>query len=419
MSFTMTLTTAGRDALVDAQNGGTAAIQIAEVGLSSTAVSIAPTLTSIPDELKRINGVSGITISETVIHLTALDASQDQYDVRTFAIYLADGTLFAVHSQADPIVSKAPPLQLQLAFDIAFQDTITGDITFGDATFLFPPATETLKGVAEIATQGEVDGGTDDARFITPLKLANRLADAFGAIVSATETAEGVAEIATQAEADAGAADNKIVTPLKLAGVLAPIIQDIVDEAAARAAAIAGLQADINAEENARQSGDSSLESDISNLERETVTGSGLASGGGQIRFSPTIDVDAASASQVRAGTADDVAITPGSLGPFTKSLSSSGYCTVPTADPANTLLIQWGRFTASSNGSTSVSFPISFSQAFSVVTDGTSDSSTNAQDNYPAIKPFSINSNGFQVHSANDSSDAMAYIAIGRINLS
>jgi len=34
-------------------------------------------------------------------------------------------------------------------------------------------ATESVQGIAEIATQVEVDAGTDDARFVTPLKLAN------------------------------------------------------------------------------------------------------------------------------------------------------------------------------------------------------------------------------------------------------
>lgn len=34
-------------------------------------------------------------------------------------------------------------------------------------------ATESSAGVAELATQGETDAGTDDARIITPLKLAN------------------------------------------------------------------------------------------------------------------------------------------------------------------------------------------------------------------------------------------------------
>jgi hypothetical protein len=41
--------------------------------------------------------------------------------------------------------------------------------TFGTAA---GAASETSAGIAEIATQAETDAGTDDARFITPLKLA-------------------------------------------------------------------------------------------------------------------------------------------------------------------------------------------------------------------------------------------------------
>jgi hypothetical protein len=36
-----------------------------------------------------------------------------------------------------------------------------------------PAASETVAGVAELATQAEADSGTDDARIITPLKMAN------------------------------------------------------------------------------------------------------------------------------------------------------------------------------------------------------------------------------------------------------
>lgn len=57
------------------------------------------------------------------------------------------------------------------------QDQINGTIgsstiswvTFGAAA---PAASETTAGIAEIATQAETDAGTDDARIITPLKLA-------------------------------------------------------------------------------------------------------------------------------------------------------------------------------------------------------------------------------------------------------
>jgi hypothetical protein len=36
-----------------------------------------------------------------------------------------------------------------------------------------PAATETTAGIAEVATQAETDTGTDDARMVSPLKLAN------------------------------------------------------------------------------------------------------------------------------------------------------------------------------------------------------------------------------------------------------
>ena len=58
------------------------------------------------------------------------------------------------------------------------QDQINGTIgsstvswvTFGTSA---PAASETTAGIAELATQAETDTGTDDARIVTPLKLAN------------------------------------------------------------------------------------------------------------------------------------------------------------------------------------------------------------------------------------------------------
>ena len=35
-----------------------------------------------------------------------------------------------------------------------------------------PAASESTAGIAEVATQAETDAGTDDGRFVTPLKLA-------------------------------------------------------------------------------------------------------------------------------------------------------------------------------------------------------------------------------------------------------
>src|SRR3990172_5612904 len=75
------------------------------------------------------------------------------------------------------------------------------------APVLPPAASETVSGIAELATQAEVSTGTDDLRIVTPLKLANRVA-------STTQT--GLIEIATQPETDAGTDDAQEITPLKL-----------------------------------------------------------------------------------------------------------------------------------------------------------------------------------------------------------
>jgi hypothetical protein len=77
-----------------------------------------------------------------------------------------------------------------------------------------PDASETVKGIAEIATQAETDAGVDDSRIVTPKKLANWSGLN---IPDASETVKGIAEIATQAETDTGTDDARIVTSLKLA----------------------------------------------------------------------------------------------------------------------------------------------------------------------------------------------------------
>jgi hypothetical protein len=56
-------------------------------------------------------------------------------------------------------------------------------------------ATETVSGIAEIATQAEVTTGADDARIVTPAKLRGAQA--------------------TQAEAEAGTDNTKLMTPLR------------------------------------------------------------------------------------------------------------------------------------------------------------------------------------------------------------
>lgn len=58
----------------------------------------------------------------------------------------------------------------------------TAWLRINDIYNALPNATESAKGIAEIATQPEVDAGTDDTRIVTPLKLKNYVADNGGKI---------------------------------------------------------------------------------------------------------------------------------------------------------------------------------------------------------------------------------------------
>lgn len=57
----------------------------------------------------------------------------------------------------------------QTAVNVTLGTTTLTWTSFGTGA---PAATETTAGIAEIATQAETDTGTDDARMVTPLKLA-------------------------------------------------------------------------------------------------------------------------------------------------------------------------------------------------------------------------------------------------------
>lgn len=354
-ALAMMITDAGFDAIVAAESGGTDEILITQIGLTSTPFIAAPTIDALPGEFKRIDAVSGQAVSANVIHVTAYDPSADVYDVTGIGIYTSDGVLLAVYSAADDaVLSKAQLATGLIMFDIAFANNMAALIEFGDALFLNPPASETAKGVAEIADNGEADAGLDDTRIMSPKKV-KRVLDALAAALNAAFD----------------------------------LFQETVNNA-------------------------------IATLQGRTVTGAGLVTGGGDLSANRVLTVTAASQAETRAGTAADKALTPASLGPLTKSMAEAGYATLVAADPANTPLIQWGRFSAGPNSSTSVSFPISFTgNAFSVVVDGTSDTSNDAQDNYPAVKPGTISSTSFQVHNANANADACCFIAIGRIDLS
>lgn len=167
----LTITEAGRAALVNAANTGTEAVLLASVGVSAASFTPSPAATSLPGEIKRISTIAGEAVADDTVHVTVRDESSAVYTVRSFGLYLSDGTLFAVYSQPEPIMEKSAQAMLLLALDVAFADIDADQITFGDTSFLNPPATTERQGVVELATLEETDAGNDATRAVHPKGL--------------------------------------------------------------------------------------------------------------------------------------------------------------------------------------------------------------------------------------------------------
>ena len=358
---TMMVTQAGLAAFLAADAAHP--IIITQVGLTQSAFVVAPTIDALPGEFKRLAAsFSGDVVSETIIHMTAVDGTADIYDLRGLALYLDDGTLFAVYAQPTPIFTKVSIASFLLALDVAFANG-TGNISFGDAIFLLPPATEIRAGMARIATNDEADVGTDDQTIISPLKLQRRLtalaettdedltalADAFDLILQSltarTITGTGLVTgggdltqsrtlgvpAASGAEAIAGTATDKALTPAALRAVQAALSIGVSGLATGGGdlteGRTIGVPAATGAEAIAGAATDKALTPSALRAVQAAVSigVSGLATGGGDLTEGRTIGVPAATGGETIAGTATDRAITPAALFAFRSAIVFSG----------------------------------------------------------------------------------------------
>lgn len=83
-----------------------------------------------------------------------------------------------------------------------------GSVAWENQSGGVPSASETQEGTALKATTTKTNTGTDDASFITPLKLSGR---------TATESRAGIGAVSTQGQADTGTDDTTLMTPAKVA----------------------------------------------------------------------------------------------------------------------------------------------------------------------------------------------------------
>lgn len=180
MSLTITITDAGRQALVNAQNSGTAPVLLSEIALGSGQYAPDPTQTALTNEFKRIDSISGEVVSDDTINVVLKDESTDDYQVGEFGLYTDGGVLFAVYSQpaADGwVAEKFAGSSFLLVVDVVLETLDANNLTFGDLTFTNPPATETVMGVVELADSSEAIDRENHDRVSTPKAVHQAMAE--------------------------------------------------------------------------------------------------------------------------------------------------------------------------------------------------------------------------------------------------
>lgn len=182
-ALALTITDAGRAAIVNAQNTGTAPIVISQIALGSGTYN--PTdapgaaRTALAAEIKRITTFGADVVADDTLHVTITDTSADTYDLGEVGLYTNTGVLFAFYAHTTHILEKGAQQFVLLSADILLTSVPPGSVTIGDTDFMLPPATTTRQGIIELATDAEVDAGTDTARAVTPKGMALAILSAF------------------------------------------------------------------------------------------------------------------------------------------------------------------------------------------------------------------------------------------------
>lgn len=175
----LVITDAGKQALVNATQTGTAQLQLSEIAVGSGQYTPSAERTALQDQIKRLPIIQASAVDDHVIHVAYQDDSSASYNVYEVGVFTNDGVLFAVYSSSELLISKAANSTCLLTVDMVIDDLDVNDITFGDIEYATGAATTESAGIVELATQAEADAGEDAYKAITPATPAAYFSNAF------------------------------------------------------------------------------------------------------------------------------------------------------------------------------------------------------------------------------------------------
>lgn len=192
MASKIVITDAGLAEVLNATHTGTSLVALTGIGLGTGQYVASADRTSLQAEFKRLSTLAGGVVDDDLIHFTVLDDSADAYSVYEFGVYTESGTLFAVYSQATPIVEKAPGSQAMLAIDIKLADISATNLSIGETNFVMAPATTEQMGLVELATKEEGIAGMSNRLAMTPYVTKETIDDRFRKVGEARKRDESM-----------------------------------------------------------------------------------------------------------------------------------------------------------------------------------------------------------------------------------
>ena len=221
----MTITSGGIEALASALSSGTDVI-VDRIELGDLSAAYTPTASQ-----TALQGISvykediqshRVVDDNKVEFVQRLGPTIGDFDFREVALLLDDDTLFAIgvlstaQQQAKTAsTGTAAGNSITVVATIEYSNVATAvDLTISVSDTI-PNATETVRGIIEIADNSEADAGTDDERAMTPAKVKRVIGDIPG-VGNATKTVRGIIELATSSEVISGSDDVRAVTPAGL-----------------------------------------------------------------------------------------------------------------------------------------------------------------------------------------------------------
>lgn len=171
--MSLTIHQSGIDAAINAQASGFDGVTLNRVDLYNGSRKI---------KSLSMKGVD--VIEQSRIYVVAQDSGSDRYDVTKIEFYTSTNVKFATAQNDDNSViqSKAANSTLLLAHQLNISSAPGTVVPSGDVSLYAPQATEATLGTAEIATQAEVNSGSDHSRMVTPKTLWSLLTRKFARI---------------------------------------------------------------------------------------------------------------------------------------------------------------------------------------------------------------------------------------------